>query len=171
MVLPLFWVLASIAIVSAFLCVTRRSPVASALWLVQTMFTLAAMYVLLDAHFIAAIQIMVYAGAIMVLFLFVIMLLNLGREQATDMRGWVGRVVSGVVAAVLVFELWIVRRMLPEVALRLPAGEMDRLTADRGAVQLVAEPLFQNYLVPFEATAVLLLAATVGAVVIAKRKL
>ena len=75
---------------SALLCITRRSPVGSALWLVVTLFALAAMFVLLDAQFIAALQVLVYAGAIMVLFLFVIMLLNLGRpgDPSRDRWGW-----------------------------------------------------------------------------------
>src|SRR6059058_2625219 len=76
------------AIVAALLFVTRKSPVAAALWLVTTMFSLAAMYVLLDAPFIGAIQVLVYAGAIMVVFLFVIMLLNLGQPSGiADARG------------------------------------------------------------------------------------
>jgi NADH-quinone oxidoreductase subunit J len=137
----------------------------------MTLMALAAMYVVLDAHFIAAMQVLVYAGAIMVLFLFVIMLLNLGRTRATDMRGWAGRLVAFVLAAVLVVELWAVRNFLPNLSLRLPAGEMDRLTAEQGAINVVAEPLFRTYLVPFEITSVLLLAAIAGAVVLAKRRL
>jgi NADH-quinone oxidoreductase subunit J len=166
-----FWLCSGAAIASAVLCVTRRSPVASALWLVMTLVSIAAIYVLLDAHFIAAMQVLVYAGAIMVLFLFVIMLLNLGRTQATDMRGWPGRLVALSLALVLVVELWAVRNILPSVDLRLPAGEMDRLTSEQGAIAMVAEPLFRTYLVPFEITSVLLLAAMVGAVVLAKRRL
>ena len=84
-----FWFFAGVAVGSAFLCITRRSPVASALWLVSTLFSLAAIFVLLEAHFIAAIQVLVYAGAIMVLFLFVIMLLNLvERVPAIWLVGW-----------------------------------------------------------------------------------
>ena len=78
---------------------------------------------------------------------------------------------AGIVAAVLLVELWFVRSMLPEEGLRLPAGAMDRLTQEQGAVMVVAQPLFSDYLIPFEATALLLLAATVGAVVLAKRRL
>ncbi len=166
-----FWVIAGIAIGSAVLCITRRSPVASALWLVNTLFNVAALYVLLGAHFIAAAQVLVYAGAIMVLFLFVIMLLNLGRAEPTDMKGPWGRVVAGVVALVLVGELIVLRLAVPPGALRLPAGTMEQAVAERGAVRAVAEPLFQGYLVPFEITSVLLLAAIVGAVVLAKRRL
>src|SRR3954469_19415514 len=85
-----FYLFGLFAIVSALLFVTRKSPVAAALWLVNTMFSLAALYVLLDAQFIGAIQVLVYAGAIMVVFLFVIMLLNLGHGDTGDMRtvGW-----------------------------------------------------------------------------------
>src|SRR2546429_739920 len=83
---------------SGLACITRRSPVASALWLVVTLFSLAALFVLLDAQFIAVLQVLVYAGAIIVLFLFVIMLLNLGRPGPTDIKGPVG-VLAAVVLA------------------------------------------------------------------------
>ncbi|MDH3457163.1 MAG: NADH-quinone oxidoreductase subunit J, partial [Gemmatimonadota bacterium] len=96
-----FWVFAGVAILSGFLCITRRSAVASALWLVVTLFALASIFVLLDAHFIAAIQVLVYAGAIMVLFLFVIMLLNLGRPGPSDMLGWAGRLVMLAIGALM----------------------------------------------------------------------
>ena len=78
--LIIFWAFAGLAVVSALSCITRRSPVASALWLVVTLFSLAALFVLLDAQFIAVLQVLVYAGAIMVLFLFVIMYLNLQHD-------------------------------------------------------------------------------------------
>ncbi len=166
-----FWVFASVAIGSAFLCITRRSPVASALWLVNTLFCLAALYVILDAHFIAAVQVLVYAGAIMVLFLFVIMLLNLGRTGPSDIRGAWGKVVAGVGGLVLVAELIVLRVAVPPDVLRLPPGTVEGTVAAQGAVRAVAQPLFQGYLVPFEVTSVLLLAAMVGAVVLAKRRL
>jgi len=88
--LTFFWIFGVIAMAGGLLCITRKNPVGSALWLVVTLFALAAMYVLLDAQFIAALQVLVYAGAIMVLFLFVIMLLNLGRPGPTDIKGPVG---------------------------------------------------------------------------------
>ncbi|NIM50260.1 MAG: NADH-quinone oxidoreductase subunit J [Gemmatimonadales bacterium] len=166
-----FWFFAAVAIISAFLCITRRSPVASALWLVSTLFALAAIFVLLDAHFIAAIQVLVYAGAIMVLFLFVIMLLNLGRAGPTDMLGWAGRLVMFAVGALLVVELWVLVRIVPAEELQLPTGAMVQLTEQEGAVRVISEPLFRGFLVPFEITSILLLAAIVGAVVLAKRKL
>ena len=171
MTVIVFWVLASIAIGSAFLCITRRSPVASALWLVNTLFSLAAIYVLLDAHFIAAVQVLVYAGAIMVLFLFVIMLLNLGRAGPSDVKGPWGKVVAGVAGLLLVAKLVLPRLVAPPDAVLLPPGTVAQTVAVRGAVRAVAQPLFQSYLVPFEITSLLLLAAIVGAVVLAKRRL
>src|ERR671931_2654201 len=103
--LIIFWAFAGIAIGSALLCISRRNPVASALWLVVTLFALAALFVLLDAQFIAVLQVLVYAGAIMVLFLFVIMLLNLGRPGPTDIKGPLGVLTAAVLFAVLVAQL------------------------------------------------------------------
>ena len=99
-----FIILAIHAVVSALLCITQRNPVASALWLVSTMFALAGIFVLLNAQFIAAVQVLVYAGAVMVLFLFVIMLLHVGHE-ASDLRGKSGQVAAVVIAVVLLAEL------------------------------------------------------------------
>src|SRR5215212_228425 len=104
-----FYIFAVIAVLSATLCILQRSPMASALWLVSTMFSLAAIYVLLDAQFIAAIQVLVYAGAIMVLFLFVIMLLNLGHSES-DIRGPSTVAATMVIVGLLAVELFATRR-------------------------------------------------------------
>ena len=165
-----FWGHAVIAIVSALLCVTRRSPVASALWLIMTLFGTAVMFLLLDAHFIAALQVMVYSGAIMVLFLFVIMLLNLGDQSATDMKGWFGRMVGLALGVFVAVELWVITKVVPVDQIRLPAGELNRMTVDEGAIGPVAQALYTTYLLPFLLTAILLLAAIAGAVVLAKRR-
>ncbi len=165
-----FWGHAVIAIVSALLCVTRRSPVASALWLIMTLFATAVMFLLLDAHFIAALQVMVYSGAIMVLFLFVIMLLNLGDQSVTDMKGWFGRMVGLALGVFVAVELWVITKVAPVDQIRLPAGELDRMTVDEGVIGLVAQALYTTYLLPFLLTAILLLAAIAGAVVLAKRR-
>lgn len=165
-----FYLFGIIAIVSALLFVTRRSPVAAAMWLVTTMFSLAALYVMLDAHFIAAIQVLVYAGAIMVVFLFVIMLLNLGHpSEIADIRGKWGKGAAVVLGLILLAEIAVVSgtRVKPEWI--LPRGEMDRLLAEKGAVGVVADPLFTNYLLAFELTSILLLIAIVGAVVLGRR--
>ena len=180
-----FTILAGAALLSALLCILQRNPVASALWLVSTMFALAGIFVLLNAQFIAAIQILVYAGAVMVLFLFVIMLLHVGRE-ASDLRGRGWRLAAVGIAVVLVGELYLLSRITPGglAALSgaapgagspleaLPEGRAAQLApATEGVIGAIARPLFQTYLIPFEITSVLLLAAAVGAVVLAKRKL
>jgi NADH-quinone oxidoreductase subunit J len=166
-----FWVFAVAAVASALLCITRRSPVAAALWLVSTLFHLAGIFVLLEAHFIAAAQVLVYAGAIMVLFLFVIMLLNLGQTQASDIKGPFGRVIAGVAGLVLAAELLVLRNVEVPETIRAPATSMQETLAAEGAINAVAKPMFLAYLVPFEITSVMLLAAVVGAVVLAKRRL
>ncbi len=171
MTLTVFWILGVIAMGSALLCITRKSPVASALWLVVTLFALAALFVLLDAQFIAALQVLVYAGAIMVLFLFVIMLLNLGRPGPTDIKGPVGLLIAAVLAGALLLQLRVLSQATLPSAIQLPAGTVSALQQQQGMVGAVANPLFGAYLVPFEIASVLLLAAIVGAVVLAKRKL
>ncbi len=156
---------------SAFLCITRRNPVSSALWLVVTLFALAGLFVLLDAQFIAVLQVLVYAGAIMVLFLFVIMLLNIGRATRSDIKGAWGLGVGVLLAGLMMVQLLALRFGAPPRQLTLPPGAMARAAAEQGMVAAVAGPLFSTYLVPFEITSILLLAALVGAVVLAKRKL
>ena len=169
----IFWVFAAIAVGSALMCVTRRSPIASALWLVLTLFALAALFVILDAQFIAVLQVLVYAGAIMVLFLFVIMLLNLGRAGPSDRKGWLAWAVAAALGAGLLVPLAGLARAGggPPAAIQLPEGAMAQMQQQQGMVGAVARPLFETYLVPFEITSLLLLAAIVGAVVLAKRKL
>ncbi|MGH7561320.1 MAG: NADH-quinone oxidoreductase subunit J family protein, partial [Gemmatimonadales bacterium] len=107
-----FYILAVVAVLSALGCIVQRNPVTSALFLVNTMFALAAIYVLLRAQFIAAIQVLVYAGAVMVLFLFVIMLLNIGRGES-DLRGKPAWIVALLVAVGLVAELSLLHAVTP----------------------------------------------------------
>ena len=172
-----FWIFAVVAVIAAVGLILQRNPVAAALCLVQEMFSHAASFVLLDAQIIAVIQVLVYAGAVMVLFLFVIMLLNLGRT-ASDLRGPAAITATLVAVGLLVAELWLLwtytpDRLAAEVrrAAALTGAETIRAaTADRGVVGAVAAPLFETYLIPFEITSVLLLAAIVGAVVLAKRR-
>ncbi len=166
-----FWIFGGIAMGSALLCITRKNPIASALWLVVTLFSIAAMFVLLDAQFLAALQVLVYAGAIMVLFLFVIMLLNLGRPGPSDIKGPLGLGVAVLLGAALLFLLQPMTRSTLPSAITLPPGSVLALQQQQGIVGSVAYPLFGAYLIPFEIASVLLLAAIVGAVVLAKRKL
>ena len=170
MTLTFFWIFGVIAMAAGLLCITRRNPIGSALWLVVTLFALAAMYVLLDAQFIAALQVLVYAGAIMVLFLFVIMLLNLGRPGPSDIKGPVGVGIAALLSGTLLLQLRVLGQAAPPEAIQLPAGTMATLQS-QGMIAAVANPLFDAYLIPFEITSLLLLAAIVGAVVLAKRKL
>jgi len=163
--LIIFWAFAALAGFSGLACITRRSPVASALWLVVTLFSLAALFVLLDAQFIAVLQVLVYAGAIMVLFLFVIMLLNLGRGGPTDLKGPLGLGLGVFLAGLLLVQLLVLRQT------GTAAGGPARAALEQGMIAAVARPLFTAYLVPFEITSILLLAAIVGAVVLAKRNL
>ena len=165
----LWWVFASLALGGAIGMVTRRNPIASLLFLVLTFFSLAALYVLMEAHFIAAVQVIVYAGAIMVLFLFVIMLLNLGHDYRADLRGG-GWMVTGFVAAGLV--AFFLTRLLgrAEIVDQGGAAAIDAALREHNAVGAIAMPLFRDYLVPFELTSILLLVAIIGAVLLAKRK-
>src|SRR4051794_21029311 len=119
-----FYVFAAFAVLSAGLCILQRNPVSAALWLVLTMFSLAALYVLLGAQFIAAIQVLVYAGAVMVLFLFVIMLLNLG-HAASDLRGPSSIAAAVVIVGLLGIELFTLWRYTP----RRLAGEISQAPA------------------------------------------
>ncbi|HEX6939767.1 MAG TPA: NADH-quinone oxidoreductase subunit J [Longimicrobiales bacterium] len=163
----LWWIFASLAVGGAAGTVLGRNPVASLLSLVLTFFSLAAIYILLGAHFVGALQVMVYAGAIMVLFLFVIMLLNLGHDFRPDFRkgAWM---VSGFVATGLIFYLlWRPLAGAGSLAAEPAGGEA---LADGNAVTVIARPLFHEFLVPFELTSILLLVAVIGAVVLAKRR-
>jgi NADH-quinone oxidoreductase subunit J len=180
----IFYILGAIAVLTASLCILSRSALTAVLWLVGTMLSLAGIYVILNAEFVAAIQVLVYAGAVMVLFLFVIMLLNVGGSQS-DVRGpptvAATVVVVGLLAAEL-FALWqytparLARELAqgPEFAdprLAFPNALVAGSAANGNIVRDVAGPLFETYLIPFEVTSILLLAAIVGAVVLAKRKI
>ena len=162
-----FYLFGLIALASALLFVTRKSPVVAALWLVNVMFSLAALYVMMDAHFVGVIQVLVYAGAIMVVFLFVVMLLNLGHADAvTDRRRASVRIAAGLVGLALVAEIAVLTRpnWLPKVPQSLQA-----LSSESDAIGPIAGPLFGQYLLAFELTSVLILAAIVGAVVLGRR--
>jgi NADH-quinone oxidoreductase subunit J len=168
----LFYVFAAVALGGAFGVVTGRSPVASLLFMVTTLASTAAIYVIHQAHFLAAIQVIVYAGAIMVLFMFVIMLLNLGHDYQGDLKGGAWAIAAfaatGLLAGVLARQL---RGAEGGGTGIFPGGEaIDAALAEHGAVGAIAFPLFQRYIVPFEITGILLLVAIVGAIVLAKRR-
>ena len=169
----LFYVFAAVALGGAFGVVTGRSPVASLLFMVVTLASIAGIFLLHNAHFLAAVQVIVYAGAIMVLFMFVIMLLNLGLDYQSDLKTGAWAMLSFVVAGLLAGVLARQMRIGGEGAFAGPlpgAQAIDAALAEHGAVGAIAFPLFQEYVVPFEITGVLLLVAVVGAIVLAKRR-
>ena len=166
MVTYLFILFAVIAIATALAVVFNRSTVSSALFLVLNLLSLAGIYLLLQAQFLAIIQVLVYAGAIMVLFLFVIMLLNLEDEEKIFSRSRVQFILSfllvAVVFAQILYSVGSATNMLPAVA-----SSMKTV----GTVEAVGDVLFTQYLIPVEITAILLTAAVVGALLIAQRKI
>jgi len=162
----MFYIFGFGAVVSALLMVTNRRPVRAAMSLVATMSFLAGLYVLLDAHLIAVLQLIVYAGAIMVLFLFVIMLLNIEEKEG----------LLGVNTILLRFMGMLVVGLLFVSMVSLFKGGGSLLASvdianDFGTTKAVGKLLFTEYLLPFEIASVLLLAAIVGAVILAKRRI
>lgn len=164
-----FYLFGVIALASALAFVTRTSPVPAALWLVNTMFSLAALFVMLDAQFIGVMQVLVYAGAIMVVFLFVVMLLNLGHpSELAHPRGKWWKLAAGLVGLGLLSEIMVIARAkLPE-QLIVPRDFNEQQLQKLNAVGTIAEPLFRDYPLAFELTSVLLLVAIAGAVVLAR---
>ena len=161
----LFFVLGAVALISGGLVVFQPHPLRSALWLIVNFFAVAGIYLLAHAEFIAAIQVIVYAGAIMVLFLFVIMLLNLRRPEEVPMIPFLGQKFLGIILAGFT-------GLLVVYALRRTALPAARdLVPGLGNTESIARSLFTDYLLPFEVTSVLLLVAIVGAVVLAKSRL
>ena len=160
-----FFVFAAIAVASAVLLVLFRNPVYSALSLVTTLFCLAGLFVLLQAYFLAAVQVIVYAGAIMVLFLFVIMLLNLGHPEALEPRVNRYRRTSVVLLmGLLVAELSLLALQ------RLGAPSPPEGTVFTDHIPAIGRLLYTDYLFPFEVASLILLVALVGVMVLVKRE-
>jgi NADH-quinone oxidoreductase subunit J len=162
----LFFVFAIFAVVGAVLLIVAREPIHSALSLIMVMVSLAALYLLLGAEFIAAVQIIVYAGAIMVLFVFVIMLLNAGVEERTNWSK-LAKYAGLPLGIFLLFELahWLARSA---IGARIANGSEG--TDAAVSTRALSEMLFHKYLFPFEATSILILIAILGALVLAKRE-
>lgn len=162
--LVLFLILGALGIASAVGVIATRNPIGAAMSLVVHFIALAGLYLSLNAMFMAAIQVLVYAGAIMVLVVFVIMLLNLGheeklRERFTSRQG-IGILMSLLLGGTLVF-------VVTRLTFGTPGG--GAALPDTGSVQAVGRALFTTYVYPFEMVSLILLAAAVGAVVLAKR--
>jgi NADH-quinone oxidoreductase subunit J len=160
----LFWLLSVVAIFSALMVITNKNPVYSVLWLIATFFAISGHYILLNAQFLAIVNIIVYAGAIMVLFLFVIMLMNLNKETEPQKNRWLkmaGAVAGGCMLLVLVAALK--DSSTKHVDTLIYSGNI-------GLIKNLGKELFTTYVVPFEISSVLFLSAMVGAVVIGKKE-
>jgi len=160
----LFYCVAAITIGSAVFVVLNRNAVYSAIALVLCFFSLAVIYLLLEAYVIAVLEIFIYAGAIMVLFLFVIMLLNLGKEDALPNLNYLQRATS--LLLVLLFFVGIFLVMIGDQGLLHQPTEQFLA----GGIYPLGEALFSKYLLPFEIASLLLLVALIGTVYLAKRK-
>jgi NADH-quinone oxidoreductase subunit J len=161
----LFFILSALAVFSAIMVLVSRNPVHSVLWLIAVFFAISGHYILLNAQFLAIVNLIVYAGAIMVLFLFVIMLMNLNTTTEPQKHLWMklAGVISGGCLLIML------------VSLTRQAVELGGRTAmmsggDIGLIKNLGKVLFSEYVVPFEITSVLFLSAMVGAVVIGKKE-
>jgi NADH-quinone oxidoreductase subunit J len=162
----LFGAFAVLTLLSASLVIFAKSPISSAMALVSSFFFLAGIYVLLWAHTVAVLQVLVYAGAIMVLFLFVIMLLNLG-EDTSGPRMTFSRILGGGAAIGLFAALALAIARVPNRMATL-TGEQEQ---SFGTLKTIGQAIFTTWLLPFEAVSLLLLVAMVGAVVVAKSRI
>jgi NADH-quinone oxidoreductase subunit J len=160
----LFLLFAAIAVICAINLVLQKHPISSALSLVGVMGSLAVLYLLLGGEFIAAAQLVVYAGAIMVLFVFVIMLLNAGSERGVKRRLWPRWAGIPLLFGFLALMGFIVQALLP------PSDGVNFGTFTGGNPQAIGMRLFTVYLLPFEVTSVLILIAIVGAIVLARKE-
>jgi NADH-quinone oxidoreductase subunit J len=161
----LFLIFAAIAVLCGLNLVLQRHPISSALSLVGVMGSLAVLYLLLGGEFIAMAQLIVYAGAIMVLFIFVIMLLNAGQERKSHRRLWAQYAGIPMLAAIIAIAFYLIQRVLPPtVGVRFGAFQ-------HGSAGDIGLKLFEDYLLPFEVTSILILVAIIGAIVLARKEI
>ncbi len=160
----IFGILSFLAIMLALMVVFSRNPVNSVLYLVMTFFCIAGHYLLMNAQFLAIVHIVVYAGAIMVLFLFVIMLMNLN-EDTEPQRTWLTKIIAGVAGGMLLFVL--VGSLKGAEQMQLSSYGASQI----GLVKNLGKVLFSEFLFPFEIASILLLAALVGAIMIGKKEI
>jgi len=157
-----FFLLSFIAVGSAIMMITSKSPVHSVLWLIVVFFSISGHYILLNAQFLAVVNIIVYAGAIMVLFLFVVMLMNLNAETE-PIKNYrlqlIGVLAGGALLLVLISAI-----------MRVDVEQVVQMkTGDAGLIKVLGMTLFKNYILPFEISSVLFLSAMIGAVIIGKK--
>ena len=160
----LFWVLSVMALFSALMVITSKNPMHSVIWLIIVFFAISGHYLLLNAQFLAIVNIIVYAGAIMVLFLYVLMLMDLKKETEPQKNRWLklaGAVAGGSLLLVLIAAL-----KKADIANQIA----ETRTGDIGLIENLGKVLFNDYVVPFEISSILFLSAMVGAVVIGKKE-
>ncbi|MFN0035123.1 MAG: NADH-quinone oxidoreductase subunit J [Saprospiraceae bacterium] len=160
----IFLTLAAISILTALLMVLSKNPVHSVLYLILTFFAIAGQYILLNAQFLAVVHIIVYAGAIMVLFLFVLMLLNLNKDTEPQ-KSAMWKLSAGIAAGMLLVTL--VGALRGGIQVSIP----ENVSGQVGLVENLGKVLFTDFVVPFEIAGILFLAAMVGAVLVGKRDL
>ena len=167
MELLIFYPLAFFSVVTALLVIFNKSPIGSAISLIGMMLALAGVFVVLHAHFLAILQVIIYAGAIMVLFMFVIMLLNLNQPTDTTWKIREGNVFLSVMTGVLgIGLLYKIIDVITSAGLDSPA----QIPENFGTTAVIGETLFTDFVLPFEVASILLLIAMIGAVVLAKSK-
>jgi NADH-quinone oxidoreductase subunit J len=154
------------SILASLLVITRKNPIHSALFLVLTFLCVAVLYLLLYSQFIAIIQVVVYAGAIVMLIVFVIMLLDLEQELRSGLKLFYSKVIGGLLTVLFLFGI------MYSVVAKSPTGKMGSYVPDKVSanVKAVGEMLLTQYLFPFEIVSVLLVAAVVGAVILSKKR-
>ncbi len=167
--LTLFYFFAALSVVCALGVLFMRNPIHSALMLVGTFFCLGAIYVMLNAEFVAVIQVLVYAGAIMVLFLFVLMLLTSRDNEQYSLKWDVGKLLAAA-ASLGIFVQFASVFVGREIHLGTKGPYPLETVEEVGSITLIGRLLFTDYILPFEIIAILLLVAVIGAVVIAKRR-
>jgi NADH-quinone oxidoreductase subunit J len=159
----IFYFLSFLAILCALMTVVSKNPVHSVLYLIITFFAIASHYVLLNAQFLAAVHIIVYAGAIMVLFLYVIMMLNLNADAEPHKSKWL-RVAATIAGGLLMIVL--IGALKDSTVQVNPAAN-----ADYGLIKTLGNTLYKDFMLPFEVSAILFLAAMVGAVMLGKKEI
>ncbi len=160
----LFWLLSVLAIFSALMVITSKNPVHSVLWLIVTFFAISGHYIVLNAQFLAIVNIIVYAGAIMVLFLHVFMLIDLRANTEPQQNRWI-KIAGGIAGGCLMLVLIAALR---NTEIREQMAQVN--TGNIGLIKNLGRELFTTYVVPFEISSILFLSAMIGAVVLGKKE-
>lgn len=159
----IFYIFATLALAGSIIVVSHKNPVTSAISLVLTLFSTAVLYVLLNAHFVAAVQILVYAGAIMILFLFTVMFLNIREKELSFDTQNIPKKITFLFIFIVIIGFFASKLFLASKSFK----QLEN-PESFGTVQVVGKVLFTEYLLPFELTSILILVAIIGVVVIAK---